>query len=440
MSNALGQRLILVIGSQCAALGQGFHLSFLPQLAEELYAVMTDPEHGQCISALAESGLRLNPTVAEAKDAIRDGFRAAAAAEATLFLAYIGHGTHVDRDFYLQPRDAAAVPDSDSGIHLVQLVKELHRRHAGLDGLVVLLDSCSSGVGGAAAAAHWVQELAGSLRFEVLTAAADRPAYDGCFTRALVDCLRQGLAHVPVEYLRSEHVRAVIEQRCPLQQSQLPTYNADEGLYLARNGTRAAAPAWAHTAAAAQLQRLTAAFQPTPVLGAVVTLLQTARCVAVVGPAGVGKSALVAGLAQPDVTEGTLPGGFIHAVAFLAESMSVRDLAQVLADQLGRSVPEFNKARQVFLATLTEHERRQLDSLQQDVLGPLRSLSEHGVIRLAIDGLEQLASASAAAVHAAPGRPGERSDSEPGAPGGHQPARYAQAGDGAGAEYCGHGR
>ena len=39
----MSERRILMIGSQCRALGR---LAFLPQAAQELYAVMTDPERG----------------------------------------------------------------------------------------------------------------------------------------------------------------------------------------------------------------------------------------------------------------------------------------------------------------------------------------------------------------------------------------------------------
>ncbi len=49
----MSQRRI-VIGSQCEALQP---LAFLPQAAQDLYAVMTDPERGACISALAGEGL-----------------------------------------------------------------------------------------------------------------------------------------------------------------------------------------------------------------------------------------------------------------------------------------------------------------------------------------------------------------------------------------------
>jgi hypothetical protein len=56
----MSKRRILVIGSQCRALG---NLPFLPQVAQDLYTVMTDPERGGCVSAIERDGLLINPTV-----------------------------------------------------------------------------------------------------------------------------------------------------------------------------------------------------------------------------------------------------------------------------------------------------------------------------------------------------------------------------------------
>lgn len=400
MGTSTSNRRILVIGSQCASLPPPF--SFLPQAAVDLHAVMTDPEVGGCTDA-APRGLLIDPTVAEAKAAIKEAFRAAAAEEATLLLALIGHGTYAVRDFYLLPHDGVEPPDSDTGVQLGQLVKEQHRLHPG-DGLVVLIDTCFSGVGALAAATYWVSELEGDLRFEVLTAAADRPAYDGCFTRQLVACLREGLDGIPGELLRSEHVQRVIESLCPHQKPQHPTYNADEGLYLAKNvvHTRGSVgPSWAGTAAAETIQRLTAWLQPTPVLHEVVARSQEGRYVAVVGLAGSGKSALAAALARPEVTEGTVPSDFVKAVAFLTGGTLTPEVASTLSDQLARSLPGFAATRDRFQQALTEDKKRQLDSLQRDVLSPLRWLGGGGAIRVVIDGLDQLATASTAAVHTA---------------------------------------
>ena len=95
------ERRILVIGSQCKALGD---LAFLPQVAQDLYAVMTDPVRGACVSAIDGSGLLIDPTVQDAKREIKYAYRRAAKDEATLFVAYIGHGEMAGGDFYLLPR------------------------------------------------------------------------------------------------------------------------------------------------------------------------------------------------------------------------------------------------------------------------------------------------------------------------------------------------
>ncbi|MGC1720598.1 MAG: NACHT domain-containing protein, partial [Isosphaeraceae bacterium] len=400
MGTFTSKRRILVIGSQCASLPPP--LPFLPQAAVDLHAVMTDPEVGGCTDA-APRGLLIDPTVAEARAAIKEAFRATAAEGATLLLALIGHGTHAGRDFYLLPHDGVEPPDSDTGVQLVQLVKEQRRLHPG-DGLVVLIDTCSSGVAALAAARSWVSELEGDLRFELMTAAADRPAYHVCFTRQLVACLREGLDGIPAEFLRSEHVKSVIEDLCPHQKPQHLTYNADPGLYLAKNVVHArgsVGPSWAGTAAAETIQRLTAWLQPTPVLHEVVARSQEGRYVAVVGLAGSGKSALAAALARPEVTERTVPSDFVQAVAFLTGGTLTPEVASTLSDQLARSLPGFAATRDRFQQALTEDEKRQLDSLQRDVLGPLRWLGGGEAIRVVIDGLDQLATASSAAVHAA---------------------------------------
>jgi hypothetical protein len=123
--------------------------------------------------------------------------------------------------------------------------------------------------------------------------------------------------------------------------------------------------------------------------------------VAVVGVAGAGKSTVAAALARPDVTEGTVPPDFVDAAAFLSGGVLTQELALTLSQQLARSVPGFATTRDRFQQALTDEERRQLDSLEREVLGPLRWLGGGEAIRLVIDGLDQLATASSAAVNAA---------------------------------------
>jgi hypothetical protein len=83
--------------------------------------------------------------------------------KATLFIAYIGHGEHVEEDFYLLPRDAQIPPTFDTAINLTNLIKETHRNVSGLDGLAVLVDACYAGLAGFSAAHAWVSGLKGTL-------------------------------------------------------------------------------------------------------------------------------------------------------------------------------------------------------------------------------------------------------------------------------------
>jgi hypothetical protein len=124
----VSERRILVIGSQCDALSR---LDFLPQAARELYQVMIDPERGACVSALEEEGLLIDPSVQGTKQAIKRAYQRAAKDEATLFIAYIGHGERADDEFYLLPRDADNPPDSDTAVHLTNLIKEAHKKPVG---------------------------------------------------------------------------------------------------------------------------------------------------------------------------------------------------------------------------------------------------------------------------------------------------------------------
>jgi hypothetical protein len=183
-------RQALVIGSQCAAL---HGLSFLPRIAEELAGVLCDPERGGCRPALPAGPLLVDPTVAEADQAIEDAIASASAAADTLLLAFVGHGEHLEEDFYLLAKDAAWPPDSSRAVLLGLRIKELLRRYSGLDGLVLLVDACHSGLGAMQAAEAWPRTISrAGGRFEVLTSADDREAADGCFTASLVQLMRSG--------------------------------------------------------------------------------------------------------------------------------------------------------------------------------------------------------------------------------------------------------
>jgi hypothetical protein len=398
----MGKRRVLVIGSQCDALGPGRRLSFLPKAAEDLYAVMTDPELGGCEPALAEGGLLLNPTASEARRRIKNAFEGASNDDATLFIAYIGHGdvgdtspNKVSHDFYLLPRDAGWPPDSETGIHLVQWVKEMHRRYTHVDGFVILLDACYAGDAAVEAAEKWVAELNTSKGFEFLAAVADRTAADGCFTRNLVDILRNGIETIRDvrvgELVRCEHAKELLLGRCPKHEPQLPTHNARQELFLARNAVFLRnRPPWFDTSMTSEIMRLTAWLQPTGQLERLVEALDTHRCVALGGVAGTGKSTLAVALSRPEATAGKVPAAYVHGIVLLSEGMTSELFAEELAKQLESSVPDFASAAESFRRGTPAQEFSALDAFERRVAGPLRWLKPEGTLRLVVDGLDRL--------------------------------------------------
>ena len=237
-----------------------------------------------------------------------------------------------------------------------------------------------------------MRELTGKLRFKLLTCAANRPAYDGCFTRTLVDCLIHGMDSGVGDFLGCDHVQGVIKEKCPAQDPQLLGYN-DRGLFLGMNLARprmSQGPLREVSRVSEEIRRLMATFQPTPILSQVVERAGYARGLMLEGVAGVGKSTLAAALALPESTEGAVPDGFVQAAAFFSTVLTTGELAETLAAQLDRSVPGFAQARDQFDRELTEDERRQLNRLQREVIGPLSRLASDGTVRIVLDGLDHV--------------------------------------------------
>jgi hypothetical protein len=394
----VGGRNLLVIGSQCQGLPE---LSFLPDVATKLYEAMTDPERGACQPALDPSGLVIDPTVAGAKKAIRTAFERAANDEATLLLVVIGHGEQVteDGDFYLLPIDAEVPPADDTALNLVNHIKGL-RRQFETDGLVVLVDTCYSGTGAVAAGKAWPSMNLGEFRFEFLAATADRPAFDGCFSKSLIQWVQTGMSG-GTSVLRCEAVREALKDRCPNQVPQLLAFQFDSGLFLAHNvAPEVRANPLVGTPAADNAAALTVRFQPTADLERVVEFSQRQPLMAVVGDAGAGKSAIAAALIRPEVAPGIVPPRFAQAVVFASESSTPAQVAMDLSGQLGRSVPGFTELVRSFERAASEEEWNGLDALHRHVVGPL-TLHKGGAVRIVVDAIDQLPEDSSAAVRAA---------------------------------------
>jgi NACHT domain/Caspase domain/Tetratricopeptide repeat len=400
------RRRALVIGSQCAALPG---LSFLPRVAEELAGVLGDPELGGCAPALPDGqSLLVDPTVGEADQAIEAAMASASAAADTLLLIFVGHGEHIGENFYLLPKDAAWPPDSRQAVLLATRLQELLARHSGLDGLVLLVDACHSGLGAFQAAEDWPRTIArAGGRFEVLTSADDREAADGCFTAALVQLLRSGEISRG-ESLRCADAKELVQRACGRQVATWLAFDGrrftgqgDAGLWLSRNPARrgwlaplAGTPTWG------QVEQLTDWFERTPQLEQLYDRARTQRCVALVGPAGQGKSTLVAALARSELADDLLPARFLHALAFASPATVEAELARDLAGQLTLTVDGFPAAASTFQAQTPADVRAGLGPLEQ-LLGALRLLPTTRPVRLAVDGLDQLTLRTAPAIHAA---------------------------------------
>jgi hypothetical protein len=380
-------RRVLVIGSQCQRLGR---LSFLPEVAARLHALMTDPGPGECLGAEVGDplGLLLDPTVDEVRDAIIAAYDAAARDGDTLILAFIGHGYFFRGNFYLMPTDAAVPPDAFHAIHLAQIIEERPELPRG--GLIVLLDTCYSGTGAFDAVEYWVRSLEGQLSFEVLTATADGVTAKGWFTQSVTRLLERGDPTAP-DQLRCEDARNWVMREHPQLIPQLAAYHSGPHLRLGRNSSKVPGDVfWKERPGRVQILEQTEYFQTTAGLSELIEASRTDRVVILTGEAGVGKSTVAAALARPEITDGRVPPGFAHAVALLDRNTNLRNLAVELQGQLRNSLAEFAGAVEEFQRSTPRNEREKLDFLGQMVLRPLDYLDGRPVVRVVLDGLDQL--------------------------------------------------
>ncbi|MFG2602285.1 hypothetical protein ACGFT2_01775 [Streptomyces sp. NPDC048514] len=231
------QRMVLVVASQCDALSP---LSFVPQLGTDLFQILVDSERGDCQPAAG--GLLLDPERESALEHIETAFQQANDAGALLILAFLGHGIAIDEDFYFLTKDSEGTGSSRKDLHLSQSLKENLRMHGNLDGLGVLLDTCQSGRG-AQQASQWREVGLGAhlRRYEMLTAAADQPAFDGIFTKTIISILRDGIP-VAGPHLRATDLRAPLQSACVGQRPQHIAHDGgvwapkeDKGIWFAHN-------------------------------------------------------------------------------------------------------------------------------------------------------------------------------------------------------------
>lgn len=376
-------RLLLVVGSNWGARPP---LTYLPEAARALEHSLLHPQPGQCAPALPDGrSLLVDPTAAELDAAIEAAFASASAQEATLILAFTGHGVTVGEDFYLLAVDSPEVPDSRRAFLLGQRIKELLRRYPRVNGLLLLLDTCESGRAADVAGREWITVLRrAERRLELLTATGDGPAYGGCLVKSLAYLVRTG-SESALDRIGFADVHGPVNELCTQQRATHTAFTGagtgtgDVSLWLALNSAQARRRAALDGTVAADIAARFARFhQPTDAQRRVRAHLESGRSVGVVGPAGSGKTALLVALAQPVASPA------LHGIWLCEPGHSVEQVATELAGQLARTVDEYPRAARTYRAGATDEQWLRADAVERLLLGPLRSVA--CPVRIAIDG------------------------------------------------------
>ncbi|MFI9405821.1 tetratricopeptide repeat protein [Nocardia sp. NPDC052316] len=384
----MGGRLALVVGSECKALGE---LGFPLQLATDLHSRLTTL--GDWTSARPDDGPLLNPTTRELVAEVKAAFALAARRQAALLISFVGHGVATGSgNFFLLAHDSPQHPESDTALHVIQVISEQLDRHA-LDGLIVLIDACETQESLSGAARHLTDriELA-ARRIELLIATGSDAAYGGCFTRTTLAVFDQGLP------LRGENLMPVdlldpLEVECT---RQVPghlgiAHGGDPGLWLVPNAARRDDAVWGRPTAGF-VDQLTSSLLITETLRqrlAEVLNDNSSRLRVVVGPAGSGKSTLMSLLIRPNLlARARFTSEYIAAAAFVSSASSIESLARELSDQLCRRVDGFAPIATAVADAGGDVSTAELFDLL--VLTPLARLeSTWEPINLVVDGIDQ---------------------------------------------------
>jgi len=352
----------------------------------------------------------LDPDVATVKKAIADAVATAHKDWAPLLISYIGHGATKESSredyprFFLQVRDAPEALDEDGGINLGLLLKTKLENAEAIDGVILIIDACSAGALPVEAITNWRNVTGG--RLEILVASgpeASDNAYDGCFTQTLLHTLNTGIAGRG-DNLHVADLFSPIAQGCLAQK---PSYvgfangrvNAagiyDEGLWLTGNPARTSHCLLGHADAGIlddvtrhvnlSLVQLRAQRTVTDGVGS--------RLRWIVGPAGAGKTTLMATLIRPP--------GRVHAVVSAAAFLDVNSTSDVTARALAAQLSDFLdvdfKGEHARVAAAVKADpanpawARSVDVELIHPLIPILRTNPDLVIEMILDGLDQVA-------------------------------------------------
>ncbi|WP_327098667.1 tetratricopeptide repeat protein [Nocardia vinacea] len=344
-------------------------------------------------SAGTSGGALLNPTTRELVSSVKAAFTAASEQQAALLISFIGHGVVTgDGNFFLLARDSPALPESDTALHLVQVLSEQMDRHP-VDGLIVMIDACETQEGLTGASQRLTDRTAlAAKRIELLVATGHDSAYDGCFTRTTLSVFEHGLPArgenlLPVDLLDP------LNSGCP---RQVPghwgvAHGGDPGLWLVPNLARRD-DAVRGRSTAGLVDQLTDGVVLTDSLRQRIFEVvgdTSSRLRMVIGPAGCGKSTLISLLIRPGLLgKAWFSPDYVAAAAFVSAATSLESLAVELSEQLHRRVDGFADAASI--AATRGMDDSEVDVFESMVLEPLaRIATRWQPINIVVDGLDQ---------------------------------------------------
>jgi len=391
----MGERRALLMGVPNDRFGR---LDFVPEVIQDLRAVVLDPEYGACGPALPDGRELLTglaATRAAMVTALGDAMASADREQATLFVYFLGHGHKEDEDFYLVAADTSGRINSESAVALGQRIKELLRDYPLIDGLMLVIDACHSG---AVISDPVPGLLRQGLQGRVEFFAATRPeevASRGCFSRSLIELLKRGSSHTADAQLRAydEHnrLRDVAPDGCA--DLAPPTHmslngSRDAGLWLGRNRAADLRPALAGTQMADVVAWLTRDWQMRlgPADDVLRLLDDSVSPIAITGGPGTGKSALLASFGRPGAGENL----GLDALVTARPGDTLADLAEPLLEQLDKN-PAYREAAEQFKTATPVPVQEAQPPFDRIVTGPLAHLEPgQSVLIVGVDAVDQL--------------------------------------------------
>jgi tetratricopeptide (TPR) repeat protein len=345
---------------------------------------------------------------------VKGAFAQANEAEATLLIAFIGHGVaNPNLGFYLLANDSDPdEPTSETAFDVTTFLGERLNYSPYLDGLILLIDACEAGQGVQGAAQRWIKLLADNgSRMDLLVASGDGNAYNGCFTKSILSTFETGLDSCG-DNLLCRDLRTPISNVCVAQPQGLDFDGAerkteDRGLWLVPNKARGRDAVFGRPGAGL-VDQLTRGLIVTDSMReklAKITDAADRRLRLIVGAAGSGKSTLMATLIRPKlVSTLTIPVGYIKAAVFLDKTSTIESLAGEMNAQLAVTLPDetntqgtvtqpgFRKAILEATGTLSGTTLNQLGSFDTAVRLPLAWLKSKRpglIVPVIVDGLDQ---------------------------------------------------